>query len=354
MSIKKNLIGCTLLAMCVLLFSIQVFAGTSKRTGTAGALELLIPVGSVGTALGGANLATASGIEAIHWNPAGLAAEIEAASVLVSHMKYIADINVNYVAGKFKPGQFGALGFSIKTLDFGDIAVTTNESPDGTGEQFSPTFLTFGLTYSKMMTDRINFGTTVKLVSENIMRESATGIAFDFGLQYRTGIGLNFGIALKNLGPNMKFDGGDLEVFTKDISRRPDSEGENLRIPLQNFELPTSFEIAVSYAASLGENNSLTMMGAFMNNNFALDEYRVAAEYNFHNFVFLRGSYVFAYDSDADKFRTADSDNFIWGPALGAGVNFDIGKNLNFSFDYAYRVTKLFDNNQWFTLAFHL
>jgi hypothetical protein len=335
----------------VLLLVAQVFAGTGKRKGTAGALELLLPVGSVGTALGGANLAYVSGLEAIHWNPAGLAASTHSAEVMFSHFRYIADLNVNYVAGNFKSGGFGALGLSIKTIDFGDIPVTTEVSPDGTGEMFSPSYLTLGLTYSRAMTDRIYFGTNVKLISERIMRESAKGVAFDFGLQYATGTGLNLGIVLKNIGPNMKFDGGDLEVFTKDISERPDTEGENTRLPLSSFELPTSLEIALSYSLKFDEANKLALSTAFLNNNFSLDEYRFAGEYSFNNRVFVRGSYVMGYDADEDKIRTADKDSYIWGPSLGGGVNFNLGESLLLNLDYAYRFTELFSDNQWVTLS---
>jgi hypothetical protein len=327
----------------VLLIVAQVFAGTGKRKGTAGALELLLPVGSVGTALGGANLAYVSGLDAIHWNPAGLAASAHSAEVMFSHFRYIAGVDVNYVAGNFKSSNFGALGLSIKTLSFGDIPVTTEVSPDGTGEMFSPSYLTLGLTYSRAMTDRIHFGTNVKLISK--------GVAFDFGLQYTTGTGLNLGIVLKNIGPNMKFDGGDLEVFTKDISERPDTEGENTRIPLSSFELPTSLEIALSYNLKFDEANKLALSTTFLNNNFALDEYRFAGEYGFNNRVFVRGSYVMGYDADEDKIRTADKDNYIWGPSLGGGVNFNVGESLLFNLDYAYRFTELFSDNQWMTLS---
>ncbi|NUM74844.1 PorV/PorQ family protein [candidate division KSB1 bacterium] len=338
------------LIVSVLLIAAQAFAGTGKRKGTAGAQELLLPVGSVGTALGGANLAHVSGLEAMFWNPAGLAASPHSAEVMVSHLRYIADVNVNYVAGNFKSGDFGALGLSIKSLDFGEIPVTTEVSPDGTGEMFAPTFLTLGLTYSRAMTDRIHFGTNVKVVTERIMRESANGLAFDFGLQYATGTGLNLGVALKNIGPNMKFDGGDLEVFTKDISDRPDTEGENTRIPLSSFELPTSLEIGLSYNLKFGETGNLMLMTTFLNNNFSLDEYRFGGEYSVNDRMFIRGSYVLGYDADEDKIRTSDKDNFIWGPSVGAGMNFNLGQSLLFNLDYAIRFTELFDNNQWFTL----
>ena len=47
-------------------------AGSKKRRGTAGAQELLIPMGSRGTAMAGAYVAGISGLEAIEWNMAGL------------------------------------------------------------------------------------------------------------------------------------------------------------------------------------------------------------------------------------------------------------------------------------------
>jgi len=340
----------TALIVGVALFATQLVAGTGQRKGTAGAQELLIPVGSVGTALGGANLANVSGIEAVYWNPAGLAAAQTSAGVMVSHLQYIAGVNVNYVAGNFKSAGFGAFGVSIKTLDFGDIPVTTEDSPDGTGELFSPTFLTLGLTYSRQMTDRINFGVNAKLITERIRRTSANGMAFDIGLQYATTAGLRLGVALKNIGPNMEYDGGDLEIFTEgDLSDRPDAEGENTRIPTADFELPTSLEIGLSYDVGISESNRLTLMGTFLNNNFGLDEYRLAGEYSLNEAIFLRGSFVLGYDADEDKFTTSDKDHFIWGPSFGGGLNFNLGESLNFNLDYAYRLTELFDNNQWFT-----
>ena len=262
-------------------------------------------------------------------------------------------MNVNYVAGYFQNATFGALGFSIKTLGFGDIPVTTNESPDGTGEMFSPTFLTLGATYSRAMTNKIFFGASVKLVSEKIMRESATGVAFDFGLRYDTGMGIKGAVCLKNIGTNMAFDGSDLEVFTSDISDRPDAEGENTRIPLAAFDMPTLFEIGLSYDYKVNEQNGITVMGSFMNDNYALDEYRVGLEYSFNNLVFLRGSYQTAYDADNEKFVSADKDDFLWGPSFGAGLNLKLGPSMRLSLDYAYRVTEIFDDNQWFTLRFN-
>jgi len=351
MKISKFLAFTLVLAICISFLLADAFAGTGRRTGTAGAQELLIPVSAAGAALGGANIANVKGIDAVFWNPAGLAASSHSGEAMFSHMNYIADINMNYVAANFNAGGLGTLGFDIKTLDFGDIPVTTEESPDGTGEMFSPNFITLGLTYSRTMTDRIHFGVNAKFVSEKVMQVAARGLAFDLGLQYTTTVGVRAGVVLKNIGTNMKFDGNDLEVFTKDVSDRPDANGKNTRLVLASFELPVSYELGLAYDYKIGELNTLSMMGTFMNNNFSLDEYRLAAEYNYNNFVFLRGSYLLGYDADEDKIRVSDEDAYLWGPSFGGGINLSVGASMGIKFDYAYRVTALFDNNQWFSMT---
>ena len=73
-------------------------------TGTAGASELLIPVGPRGIAMGESNIVTASGIEALFWNPAGVSHMTNNAELLFSYMDYIADIGIQYgaVAANFE------------------------------------------------------------------------------------------------------------------------------------------------------------------------------------------------------------------------------------------------------------
>ena len=107
--------------------------------------------------------------------------------VVFSHTAYIADINLNYFALAHSFGNLGFVGLSAKVLSIGDIPRTTETAPDGTGEIFSPTFATLGATYSRRMTDRVNFGGTVYYLSEKILQETATGVAFDFGFQYDAG-----------------------------------------------------------------------------------------------------------------------------------------------------------------------
>jgi hypothetical protein len=350
MKISEKAIAFLMLVAAALIVASSTEAGSGKRRGTAGAVELLIPVGSRGTGLGGNVSSTIQGIEAMYWNPAGLAVSPAAAEVMISHFRYIADINVNYAAGAARFG-FGNLGVSVKTLDFGEIPVTTELQTEGTGETLNPSFVTIGLTFSRKMTDRITFGATAKIISEKMLSTSASGLAFDFGLQYATALkGLKLGVVLKNLGPNMRFDGADLETRIPPANTEPGTRNRNFRVPLAAFELPSTLELGVSYDLGVSEKSSLTLAGNFMNHNFGLDQYGLSAEYVLNKTIFLRGGYAIAFDPETSGFES-QNDSYLSGPSFGAGVQFKLGENMNLGLDYAYRTTELFDDNQWFTLT---
>ena len=93
----------------------------NRRIGSSAATELLIPVGARGTAMGGANMAVSTGVESIHWNPAGLARGLYSAEAMVSSMAYIADIRMNYAALGLTFGGIGSIALSVRALDFGEV-----------------------------------------------------------------------------------------------------------------------------------------------------------------------------------------------------------------------------------------
>jgi opacity protein-like surface antigen len=338
----------------LMITSATLEAGTVKRTGTAGAMHLLIPVGSAGTALSGNYTAGISGIEAMYWNPAGLATVSGPAEMIVSRMRYIADINLNYAAVHANFGKFGDLGASIKSLDFGSIPVTTEWATDGTGETYSPSYIVLSATYSRIMTDRIRFGVTTKLVSEKIINASASGLGFDFGVQYNTLMGLKLGAALRNIGTSMRFDGSDLErrVYLPNSIDKPIGQAEDLRITAQSFEMPTTMDIGIAYTRSLSPGHAVTVMGNYQSYQFGYDRYGMGLEYVFHHerldFA-LRCGLTAAQDSDNGKWMFEDEQN-IFGRSLGGGIQYRMASNLSLTVEYAYRINHLLSDNQWMTL----
>jgi len=333
-----------LIIVLALLLTLDVYAGGGNRTGTGGAAQLLIPVGPRGIAMGEANLAVAQGIESIFWNPAGVANMQNSTSVMFSHMSYLADIGVEYGAVATNIEGFGVVALSLKSLGIGDILVTTTTDPDGLGGAvFSPQMLTAGLTYSRQLTERISVGLTANLITETLGDASSTGFGFNVGVIYNTLAdikGLSIGIAMKNVGPQMQYDGSGMLVLSsvQDQNRSP----QYTKIEAAKFDLPSSFEMGVGYKAEFDEQNAVQLAGVFLNNNFSEDEYKFGAEYGFNNQFFARLGYQFAPD--------VDSEQYLYGLTAGAGVNVNLDGIL-LRVDYAYRTAQYFDGNHVFALS---
>ena len=341
-------------------------AGSKRRRGTAGAQELLIPVGARNIAMSGAFVAGLSGVEAAAYNPAGVAGMMSNGQAMFSRNNWIADINVNYAAVASNFGGKNFFGVTFRNIDFGDIMVTTAEEPDGTGETFSPNYVTIGFLFSRKMTDRILFGADIKFVHEGIMRESANGFVIDAGVQYTTGTnGIRLGATVKNLGLNMWFNGPDLEGMYQPEGSEPGSSNEPRRVHSQDYEMPTSLELGVSYGpVNLGIGN-VTLATSFLNNNFSFDEYRLGGEFIFMNMLYLRGGFVIAFDpepfgadniegtddDEEDEQWIYDSEKFLFGPSFGFGLNSEKVTGMDLTIDYAYRSAKWFEGAQWITIS---
>ena len=331
MNSKVKLAVLLLVGACLVYSS--VFAGNKSRIGTAGAQELLIPVGAQGLALGGSALSSVTGVEALYWNPAGLARMPGSAEAMFSQMSYIADIGVTYGAVGIKAGSMGNLGLSIKSLSFGDIPVTTEQFPDGTGQTYSPAFIDFGVTYSSLLSDRISFGITATLVTEKIQSTSASAVAFSGGLQY-SGLGvqgLSLGVAIKNVGSGLTFDGSNLLVSATPSGA--DRGATYYKVSTASADLPTSLEIGLSYRATFAENAQVIVSTQFLNNNYQDDEYKFGGEVSYQQLFFLRGGYTLAPSADKDP---TGQTSYQYDYTFGAGVKLDLG-GVTASVDYAYR-----------------
>jgi hypothetical protein len=327
--------------LAVVVLADNSYAQTGQRVGTAAATQLLIPVGARDLAMGGSSLANTKGVEAIYWNVAGLGRIHSSAEGMFSSMNYIADIGVNYgaVGGRF--GDFGVVGFSITTLDFGDIPLTTNDDPENTsGRFYSPNYVTVGLSYARALTDAISAGFTVKIISEQIDRASSSGFAMDIGVQYNrlVGIqGLELGVVVKNIGPQMQYDGPGLyKVATSSEGLRPE---QRYKSEAGTYELPSTVEIGLGYSGNVENNIEYAVMGTFVNNNLYLDEYKVGAELGFgFESLTLYGRAGMGFVPQAE-----DNSN-IFGNTFGAGVHWN-ASGIELTVDYAYRSVDLFDAN---------
>ncbi|MFC2061776.1 PorV/PorQ family protein [Elusimicrobiota bacterium] len=180
-------------------FSVALAAGA----GRTGAEFLLINPGARAAAMGNAFVAVADNIEAVFWNPAGLAS-MKMKEVSATHAKWLDDIAYESLGyGHHIPG-YGTLGVSALYLHMGEM-----EGRSRTGQEtgdFNAYDMSVSLSFGRAVLGNLSVGTNVKYIRQNIEDESASGIAVDLGGLYEVkGTRLMLGGALQNIGPKMKF-----------------------------------------------------------------------------------------------------------------------------------------------------
>lgn len=346
MKIKSLLV---ILLLISLMVSVHEVTAGGKRVGSAAGIELIIPMGAQNVGIGGSNVANVNGMEAMYWNPAGLS-QVRGVQAGFNYMTYFADMKISYFAVATNVGKLGVVGFSLQAMDIGDIAVTTVESPEGTGEIFTPTFMTLNASYSRAFTDRINFGLNFKMISEKVEDMTASAIAFDFGLQYRSPFGIDFGVVMRNYGTNMKFDGTSIEFDSEVPWANPNATTRKTRLDMASNELPTSLALGVAYHYDINELHGLNVSGLFSNNNFNLDQMNVGLEYNFKKMFFVRGGYNMAFYPET---YPEEAQEYQYGLHFGFGVHVPLGERT-IMVDYAFRDMDLFDANHYVGLTFDL
>jgi len=168
----------------------------------AGAQESGLSFLRIGTdaaaiALGDAHVAHSRDAFATYWNPAGLAAGTENTTAL-SHHVWVGDVRTYAFASRFRAGAKGGLGLFVTATGSGDLEA--REGPGDPAGFFDAQFVSTGAAYGRAF-GPVRLGVTAKYLSERIFSQSASGYAFDFGVQADVlKGGLQLGAALQNVG----------------------------------------------------------------------------------------------------------------------------------------------------------
>jgi hypothetical protein len=339
-----------------LLLSAVSFAGNDDRAGQAGATHLLINPWARSSGWGGAGSANERGIEGQFMNPAGLAFA-KKTEVVFAHTRWLegSDISINAAGLATHLSKNDVLGLSVTAMSFGNIPITTVDKPEGTGATYSPRFLNIGLSYARSFSDKIHGGINVRIINESIDNLSATGFAIDAGVQYQTTLGKGenkkdnfvFGIALKNIGPRMKYNGDGLN--SKVVLPNGASLTQSQRAA--DYEMPAMLNIGVMYRIRFAKEHKLTPAFNFSINSFTRDQYILGLEYSWKEILMLRGGYTFEngiFSKDRDALNT-NLLNAFTGPSCGATVDIPLSKGAKvnedsklqprFGIDYSFRAT---------------
>ena len=295
-NLKQTWFG-VLLAVAVIGFSGQVHA--QSQVGTTAASFLEIPVGARGTAMGQAYVSTANEVSALYWNPAGIT-NLETNQATFHYTDWFVDTRLNYAAAVIKINNM-YIGGQLYMFDGGQMDVTTVLYPDGTGEEYSVSDISLGLSYGQKLTNTFSIGGSVKFLRSSIWRMDASTLALDLGFQYQTPLeNLDMGFSISNFGGEMKMEGDNT---ARRIDLDPNASGNNdallAHLKLKSWDLPLIFRIGLNYEflANMADHSFIVSSDAVYpnsNNNYI----NVGGEYGFQDLVFLRGGYSYLFLDD--------------------------------------------------------
>lgn len=338
----------------------QIFTGPDDprtRLGTRGANFLEIPIGAREVALAGAGTVSASGVNAMYWNPGAMALS-EDFAVGFSYTELFSGSDItHFYGGAMLPVLSGVFGVSVNTLSSGDLLRTSEREPSGQirtlGSSFDWTSTAVGGYYSQLITDRLGFGLGIKFIQEGINEANAEWVGADLGLRFETGLyGTVVGATIANLGGDSNFEGSAITEIIDDndqiLVTGRDISGQFETVPL---ELPTYFRFGFQIdlagtPTSVISNDPRHGLSALIDIRDAVDtaaQPSFALEYAFDDLVFLRGG-KFVRNEFVDR-------EFSDGLAGGIGVNIPLGSRV-LKVSYAYMGEGDLDNSQTFTVNF--
>ena len=321
---KKHII-----ASIVIIVVSSLVLGQNSRMGSASSTQLLV-VPSAKHLSGGGAAATATGMDATFWNPAGLAMSENSVDAIFSNRQYFADIDNSFFGIATDLGDY-KMGVSVRTFNIGDVDETTVFYPDGTGQVFTPNFSILGATLARKLSDNTSVGLNANLIREGFGRVAATGLAYDLGVQYRGFLGregLDVGFAMKNFGSPMKYDGEGLGVMASPVDG--DRPVEYYKIDAAAFDLPFVFDMGVSYNIA-GADIGVT----YTSNYYSTDELKLSVGYTLEGL----GSVGVGMQSSSASQEIDDTDDWYTNPADGVsfGASLDMSRfvGMNMSVDYS-------------------
>ncbi len=289
----------------------------NERSGTSGFQFLKIPVDARAAALGESVVASASDASTLFWNPA-LVSQLSGLQAGFYHTAYFVDINLEFVAVSYPvPGSNITVGASIQTLNSGDMDVTTEFQPFGTGQTFRLTAIAAGLTLSQRLTDLFSYGVTSKYVRESVAGISVSTVVFDIGIFYQIGTtGAKMAVSVRNFGFDGKPNGSIDRIVIADDPIKTESDFEGITPP-------TTFHLGTVYEMLRGDaDNSLSVSAQLNNPSDNSENLNMGVEYGWHNTIMFRIGYRFG----VEEFTI---------PSLGVGVQVPY-LGSSFRFDYAF------------------
>ena len=301
----------------------------TNKAGTTAAQFLKIGVDAASLGMAGANAGLVSDVSSTYWNPAGLVS-VNSISVLASYTDWFVDLKHQYFGIVLPVSEDHKIGISAILLTMGEMEITTELQPKGTGDFFDASDVMVGLTYSARLVDFFSFGITVKYITQNIYNETASALAVDIGTRLNTGYnGIKIGMVLSNFGTRMTLEGRDLQKTYDPNPNNATNIGVASNLKTETWELPVNFRVGIGWDlmgkgdVMIYDQTHSIKIGIDGNHPNDGPEYAsVGVEYKWQDLIAFRSGYYF-------------NDN-VRKLTLGLGLNWEIPQSLTIGVDYAF------------------
>ncbi len=198
-----------LIISAALWFSIPLAALAGNDAGLPGEF-LDFGVGARALGMGSAFTAVANDVDALYWNPAGLAT-FRSSQVTFQQAPMPLQTSYQYLGYAQPLYAMGSIGVGIVSVGSSGVdRVDANNSVIGTFDSRETGYLA---AYAHRFGDKLSLGSTLKMVQKSIDGRSETGFGADAGALYRPSETLSYGVMLRNLvAPSYNYS-TDKETF---------------------------------------------------------------------------------------------------------------------------------------------
>lgn len=277
--------------VAVFVFSINSFCqvGLDKLAQSTMNFQL-VSISPKASGLGDAYMAVGTGAESIFYNPAGIVETDKTFDVVIDYTQWIADINYLAGAAAWNLGNYGSVGISLLSVNYGTFYGTSLDPSVGSqlgyidnGSFSNVSAYSFGVSYGKAIRTQFSVGGNIRIAGQNLgsnqfadgatTKNNATKLVFDLGVKYNTEFNnFRFGMAIRNFSSNIVRE----EIY----EQLPLAFTVGGAIDLLNFINPAH-----------SKDDALTFAVDFLHTNNFSERFNFGLEYKFLGMLALRGGY---------------------------------------------------------------
>lgn len=193
--------------------------------------------------MGDVGVATDPDVVSQYWNPAKYPFNISRAGVAINYTPWlrqlVSDIDLAYVAGYYRIGDYSAVSASLRYFSLGEVQMLDDDNLT-----INPYEMSFDVAYSLMLSENFSLGAAVRWIYSDLTydftSDTAPGSAFaaDLSCYYQNylNIGerecqLGLGLNISNIGSKISFGGDNNSEFIPTNMRL----GASLMVPIDEY-----------------------------------------------------------------------------------------------------------------------